>query len=172
MKRPIPFSSFGGYRRLCLWWWNDLLSYITGITFTAYLHHYDKPRPSWRSPGWWNDIRTYWLRARYGWAPRDTWGLNHHLNGVLAGSLWYLAEHKNGTPVGYGSPTDDDPDTNHEQWEADLKRWALAFSEDPDDVEIYDEPHYAEHSAEEHRRRAAIHQALREMEPWWDALWD
>ena len=55
----------------------------------------------------------------------------------------------------------------------DLRRWATAFAEDPDDVDIYDrENGYARHNAEETRRRTNLHTALKELEPWWEALWD
>ena len=106
---------------------------------------------------------TYWYRARHGWAPRDTWSLDIHLNKVLAGSLMHLANTTHTYPLGYKT---------HEQWVADLLRWAKAFSEDPEDVDIFDKPIYTLHWAEEHRRRKAIHQALKELEPVWDSLWD
>jgi hypothetical protein len=177
-RKAIPFCSFGGYRRFCSWWWHDLLWYVTGISVDKYRR--EMKRPWWRfaalrRPGWAADIYTYWHRARYGWAPKDTWSLDHYLNGVLAGSLVHLADHSYGTPAGYPTLelTEATDATDHVKWEADLKRWARAFSEDPDDVDIYDASDgYVKQWAEEKRRRDAIHQALREMEPWWDALWD
>ncbi len=176
MRKPIPFCSFGGYRRFCSWWWNDLLWYVTGISVDH--SRREMKRPWWefayvRRPGWLLDIHNYWHRARYGWAPKDTWSLDNYLNGVLAGALTHLADHSHGTPAGYPSVAATlETETDHAQWESDLRRWAKVFSEDPDDVEIYDKPDYTAQWAEETRRRDAIHQALREMEPWWDALWD
>ena len=59
MIKPIKFWSFGGYRRFCSAWWRDLFRSCTiGLIY---------------------DIKTYWHRARYGWAPRDTWSLDHYL---------------------------------------------------------------------------------------------
>jgi hypothetical protein len=141
----------------------------------------------------WFDARTLYLRARYGWAPRDVWSLDQYLNRVLAGSLERLAETTPGTPCGYpygslhvrdGSGlrpyrNEDHPNdvvTDHEQWQTDLKRWATAFRQilNDDDVFTDDSPFQtsAERQAELDRRRDALHQALAEMTPWWDALWD
>jgi hypothetical protein len=187
MRKPIPFCSFGGYRLLCSHWWWDLLDYVVGVDRNRY-----RELPEYAQwwhwldvgvPGWLRDVRTYWHRARYGWAPKDTWSLDDYLNGVLAGSLAHLAEHTHGTPCGYPMRGDEaaaivadgtweEMVTDHVRWEADLRRWAHAFSEEPNDVDIFDKPDYVRHNAEEKRRRDAIHQALREMEPWWDALWD
>jgi hypothetical protein len=178
MKKPIAFSSFGGYRRFCVPWWLDLLWYVSPIqvlerTYWEGLSWRDRVEIDW--PGWCRDVYAYWHRARYGWAPRDTWGLDSHLNRVLAGSLWHLAEHHHGAPAGYpnlaGSMVDDD--TNFDQWQADLRRWAQACAEDPNDVDIYDRADgYAKHNAEEARRTENLHRALKEIEPWWQALWD
>jgi len=124
-------------------------------------------------------MATYWHRARYGWAPRDTWSLDLYLNSVLGGALDHLATHSGGAPTGYGvdAPEGYDVDgnldtTNFAQWEADLRRWAAAFREAAEDVTIYDAPTYERQQAEERRRRENLHTALREIEPWWDALWD
>ena len=167
--KPIPFCHFGGYRPCCRWWWSDLLEYLTGICFDEYLHEYANPSIRFRLPGWVQDIYTYWHRARYGWAPGDVWSLDAYLCSVLAGSLEHLAEHKNGSPAGY---PDGGETTNHDLWQANLKRWAQAFRENPNDVAIYDEPNYEKHRAEETRCRENLHKALREMEPWFEALWD
>lgn len=174
MKKSIPFCSFGGAKPFCSWWWKDLLWYVVGLKLPGTHTSYDEWRWDnwhWRRPGWVGDVYYYWHRARYGWSPKDTWSLDSYLNGVLSGSLEHLAEHSHGAPCGYGNPKPGD-DTNFEQWDADLRRWATAFGEDPEDVEIYDRPNYVKQRAEEQRRRDAIHAALRELEPWWDALWD
>jgi hypothetical protein len=176
LKQAIRFCSFGGARRFCGTWWNNLLYYITGISGEPPWSRFHDDELwwqtlTWRRPGWVVDIHTYWHRARYGWAPRDTWGLDGYLNGVLAGSLSHLAENTHGTPAGYPSLTEWG-ETDHQMWSDDLKRWSKAFSEDPEDVDIYDKPDYTLHNAEEKRRRDAIHQTLKEIEPWWDALWD
>lgn len=168
-KQAIRFSSLGGYRRFCLPWWSDLVHHFTGL---AWHQGFGMPLAArWGRPGWVYDLQTFWHRGRYGWAPRDTWSLYSYIEKVLAGSLYHLAVGAHGAPVGYPG-TDGTEDTNFDQWEQDLKRWAQAFSESPDDVDIYDKPKYLRQNAEEQRRREAIHQALKEMEPWWDALWD
>jgi hypothetical protein len=172
-RKTIPFSNYGGYRRFCLAWWNELSRHLIGLSAgnphaSSGESHYIR----WGLPGWMYDIYTFYHRGRYGWAPRDTWSLDHYLNGVLAGALWHLAEHTNGTPAGYPSMHSGTDETDHQQWERDLKRWATAFSEDPADVEIFDTPKYEKHHAEETRRRDALNAALREMTPWWEALWD
>ncbi len=155
--KPIPFSSFGGYRTFCDAWWKDLWRTITY--------------------GWWHDVKTYWHRARYGWAPRDTWSLDHYLARVMGGSINYLAKHVNGAPYGYNNLNPDgwDVDTDFEKWEADLKRWSEAFSNYANDnyYELYkDEPNYDKRKADEKARSEALHQALKEMEPWFEGLWD
>lgn len=167
MSRPINFISLGGYRRFCLLWWFDLLEYMTPLQLHTSYSGATRITIHW--PGFLRDIYEFWHRGRYGWASRDTWSLDMYLNQVLAGTLAHLADHTNGSPNGY--PTGGD-DTDHEQWQTDLKRWAKAFSEDPHNVAIYDRPKYVKQWAEEERRRAAIAQALKEMIPWWEALWD
>lgn len=161
-RKPIRFCSFPTYRRFSWWWWNDLLGYLIGIEQNIYQQ--DWWRISVHRPGWMMDIYTYWHRARYGWAPKDVWDLDYHLNHLLAETLTQLAERTHGYPTGYRST---------EAWQADLRRWAQVFSEDPNDVKFYeDDQGYQQYRAEEKRRRDAIHQALKELEPWWDALWD
>ena len=115
--------------------------------------------------GWMLDVRDYWHRARHGWADRDTWELDVHLARVMGGSLAHLAECSNGSPGGYthhgnAMPIDDD-DTDHDAWRADLRRWSDAMTQ------------YA--TDDSHRRddgNEALHVALKEMEPWFEALWD
>ena len=151
--KPLRFISFGGYRRWNRYWWRDL------ITWAAYR--------------WTRDVRVYWYRARHGFAPRDTGALDAYLCHVLAGALAYLADHHHGSPPGYPNPAPNvDDATDHDRWTADLRRWARAFAEYPDDVDIYDAPNYERQRAEENRRRAAINDALRELTPWFWALWD
>ncbi len=174
MKRSITLCSFGGYRLFCESWWSDLTSYVFGVGWTA---RYSRTgwwwrTLCWRTPGWCYDIFTYWHRARYGWAPRDTWGLDGYLNGVLAGSLVHLADTACGAPAGYGCNDGITGETNFEKWDADLRRWALAFYEDPEDVDIYDTPDYVKHRAEEDRRRYNLQRALAEIAPYWQSLWN
>ena len=166
LRRSIRFCSLGGYRLFSRYWWNDMLWYVTGVSFYG---------AEWQfvvgTPGWSRDVYSYWHRARYGWAPRDTWSLDSHLNHVLAGTLDYLADHTHGCPVEYFNETATDHQCD--QWTDTLHRWAQAFSEDPKDVDIYDrKANYAQHNAEETRRRTNIHTALKEIEPQWESLWD
>lgn len=160
----IRFSSFGGYRWFSSYWWNEVLWYTTG------LHLSIEFLPTWGSPGWCRDIYTFYHRGRYGWAPRDTWSLDIYLNRVLAGSLTHLAEHTQGCPRDY---FDADATGNEcHRWGAELRRWSLAFREDPQDVDIYDhDNNYAAQKAEEDRRSVNLHQALKEIEPMWESLW-
>lgn len=169
LRKPIPFCSFSGYRPFTFYWWNRLLCYLTGITF------YGARGLSMGRPGWFVDIYTYWHRARYGWAPRDTWSLNCYLNSTLAGTLEYLADYSLGCPSDYVDGTNSNDECH--KWTADLRRWAQAFSEDPDEdsnaVSIHDSSkNYTEHLTEEERRHANIHAALKELEPVWQTLWD
>lgn len=170
LRKPIPFCSFGGSQPLTRWWWCDLLSYTTGISI-SHCYAYGDGRVRWRTPRWCRDLYTYWHRARYGWAPRDTWSLDGHLNDVLAGTLEYLADHTHGCPSVYYAG--DQHDAPCHKWNAKLRQWAHAFSEDPNDVNINDrENQYAQQKAEENRRRVNIHTALKELEPNWEHLWD
>jgi hypothetical protein len=141
----------------------------------------------------WDDARTLYLRARYGWAPRDVWSLDHYLNRVLAGALERLANTTHGTPVGYPYQVPhirdgesmrpyrdhDDPNdviTDHAVWQADLRRWAIVFREAADDSDIFQDgsPFATSESqlVEMQRRSDAVRQALAEITPWWEALWD
>lgn len=154
---PIKFSSFGGYRPFCVSWWKDLWRTMT--------------------TGWIYDVRTYWHRARYGWAPKDTCSLDHYLNGVLGGALRHLADHSYGCPFGYPHPekhlNDDDCDESFDLWVGDLRKWATAFENaSRDDYYEVHGSNYAAWHADEKARLEAVHQALKDMEPWWDALWD
>ena len=153
VKQPIPFGSFGGYRRFCIYWWGDLWRWISG--------------------GWWRDLVAFWHRARYGWAPRDCWNLDHYLACVLGGTLCHLAAHTDSAPVGYPQQEPTDAKTAFEQWEADLTRWghALAAYARDDYYEIHGNDYEAWRKDEE-ARLAAVQAALRELEPWFAFLWD
>src|SRR5690242_439924 len=124
LKKPIEFCSFGGYRPFCESWWSDLLRWTIGVSWMASYNRHDGQRwfrtLSWRRPGWYVDLYTYWHRARYGWAPRDVWSLDHHLNRVLAGALEHLANTNHGAPVGYGS-VDGEGETDFTKWDTDLR---------------------------------------------------
>lgn len=165
LRKSIQFCSLGGYRRFTVPWWNDILWYLTGLS------GYGMSCPAVGVPGWCLDIYTYWHRARYGWAPRDTWSLDNHLNHVLAGTLGHLADHTHGCSFQYFDESATDNECH--KWELTLRQWANAFNEDPDDVTVYDRTNnYAEHAAEEDRRRVNIHTALKEIEPVWENLWN
>lgn len=160
MEEHIRFSSFGGYRRFCGYWWRDLRRAVT--------------------TGWLYDVRAYWHRARYGWAPRDTWSLDHYVAGVLGGALYHLADKSNGAPAGYPRTTpatDETGDvvTDFYQWRDDLYRWADAFAayarDDYHELHGH-KPTFDDWHSDEQRRRENLHRALKEIEPWFPALWN
>jgi hypothetical protein len=179
---------FRTYHMFCDMWWNDLLSYTLGIDFSGWLrysHLPDVARVTWGRPGWVRDIYTFYHRGRYGWAPRDTWNLDHYLNRVLGCTLQHLAEKTRGTPAGYpyrkNPPMDaNGPKTDHEQWEKDLWRWSGAFRdlhawEDHEEMEAYDT--YRGHPngfkkihKMEQKRHRRVQKALKELAPWWSCL--
>jgi len=156
---PIKFSSFGGYRRFCRRWWKDLWRTIT--------------------VGWIYDVQAYWHRARYGWAPKDTWSLDHYLDSVIGASLMHLAEKSHSVPCGYPKQNvawseTFDVDAAHARWRSDLRRWGQAFLDAAaiDDLyDVYGSDYYMRDIATQERikRRG---DALIEMIPWWDSLWD
>lgn len=86
-----------------------------------------------------------------------------------------MADTSNGAPAGYPRRGDIDADTetNFELWASDLRRWAQVF-EDAARDDYYDihGSNYDAWNADERSRKAAVHQALKEMEPWWDCLWN
>jgi hypothetical protein len=43
-------------------------------------------------------VREFLQRGQQGWAPSDTWSLDHYLAGVMGASLVHLAEHSHGWP--------------------------------------------------------------------------
>lgn len=162
VREAIPFCSFGGYRPFTSYWWSQLWRYLIR--------------------GWYQDIYTYWHRARYGWAPRDTWNLDHSLNRVLAGTLTHLAEHCNGAPAGYPRLKNRNHDkTDFKRWEYDLKRWGRAFEDLNwwEENDIYfprddNDPNWYQNKlmpVEQFFAKRA-EKALKEMAPWWQALWD
>lgn len=174
--KPIHFSSFGGYRRFCSSWWNDLLWYTIGIDFSGWLHYREigTTPVRWRCPGWCRDIYTFYHRGRYGWAPRDVWNLDHYLNRVLGSTLAHLADTTHGTPNGYplGAATD------HEKWEADLRKWSAAFLDlhawdDGGDVEEYEKGTDIRVQIKmEQDKYRKVEKTLKQMAPWWGGLWD
>jgi hypothetical protein len=175
--KPIYFSSYGGYRRFCASWWNELLRYTTGITFSGWLYYREiKARPvQWGVPGWCDDIYTFYHRGRYGWAPRDVWNLDHYLNRVLGCTLAHLAETTHGAPSGYGSK--DPMETNHDKWEADLRAWSAAFLDlhawdDGGDTEAYDTMSPRDRWKMEQDKHKKVEKALKALAPWWGGLWD
>ena len=191
MMKPIPFCSFGGYRLFGRSWWNELFSYTLGIDFSGWLVYRElpnMPRVTWGLPGWMRDLYTFYHRGRYGWAPRDTWNLDHYLNRVMGCTLKHLAEHTHGTPSGYphkkNPPMEQyGPVTDHEQWQKDLRRWSVAFldlhawEDDHAEMDAYDT--YRGNPDEnkiirkmEENRRQRVERALKELAPWWGGLWD
>lgn len=171
LRKPIAFCSFRESRPCTFYWWDSLLFYFTGITFYNF-----RDRFAIRRPGLFVDIYTYWHRARYGWAPRDTWALHCYLNSTFAGTLEYLADHSFGCPASYVDETNPDNNGFH-KWRVDLRRWAHTFSEDPEEksnaVHINNSSkNHVKQLKEEKRRHANIHAALKELEPVWQDLWD
>jgi hypothetical protein len=55
-----------------------------------------------------------WQRSKRGWCDCDCWSIDHHITGMLAGMLAYLAEHNQAYP---GQGEFDTP----EKWEAHLR---------------------------------------------------
>jgi hypothetical protein len=159
--RAIRFCSFGGYPRFGRAWWRDLLRWLTR--------------------GWMQDIATFWHRARYGWAPRDVWGLDHYLACVMGGTLRHLSDTTQGAPIGYPTKPDYrglvayDPDAepNFDLWKADLRRWSDVCTDFVTDnyYELYGND-VQWWNADEAARSLALHRALREMEPHFESLWD
>lgn len=174
LRVPVTYTLFGGYRRWTRRWWADLGRWVT---------HY-----------WWQDLYTFYHRGRYGWAPRDTWSLDQYLTGVLSGSLSHLADTSHGTPSSYPyisprvrvagtdvlrlfDPTTDawdDVVCDHDQWKADLRRWAQAHHDLTtkwDDYPGYDADDYTAMNAECARRERVAKDARRDLLVWWSSLW-
>lgn len=181
-RKPLPYTSFGGTdpRWDNPYFWNEVSRWTIGLRFypNYAVEIEGGSRFRWGLPGLVQDIKAFIHRGRYGWASSDTWSLDHYLNQVLAGSLEHLAYHSHGVPAGFpegAEPMDEqhsDVDRRFALWQAKLLEWAKAFHEDLDSVNIYDRPDYTKHRAEEERRTTALHKALKEIEPWWSALWD
>ncbi len=155
-----PFLDYGGYRPWTVpWLKSNIQRYTTGL---------------------FRSFKTFYLRARYGWAPRDTWSLDAYLSGVLAGSLYHLADNKHGAPACYPKNRDgiecackdmSECQTDFAQWEADLKRWAKVFHDYQDEGSLH-KMGAPEMFLAEQERMKAVQQALKEMAPYWGALWD
>lgn len=167
-RDPINFCSLGGYRWFSSYWWKDLLSYP----------FYD----------FWRDCKTFYLRGRYGWAPRDTWNLESHLARTLAGTLNHLADHTHGVPATYPTgktlpqdvATEGVYDSAFILWQKDLRRWAKTFDD------YYDWHMNGRELAYNVREKKGMNALLRkekeitnnitktfrEIGPWFRALWD
>ena len=189
-RKKLPYTSFGGPdpRLDNPYFWNEVTRWAIGLQFYPnYSAEIGGSRFQWGIPGWMRDIHCFWHRGRYGWCHRDTWSLDNYLNRVLAGALEHLAQHSQGVPAGFPEGADtwvpprsaevsgtgsDDVDARFALWQATLREWAKVFSEDPQDVAIFDRPDYTKHRAEEDRRREALHKALKEIEVYYEALWD
>jgi len=166
-RDPIEFCSLGGYHWFSSYWWKDLLSYP----------FYD----------FWRDCRTFYLRGRYGWAPRDTWNLESHLARTFAGTLNHLADHTHGVPGDYPGGTglnngNEDPnyDTAFANWQTDLRRWAGAFDNYYDwhqngrdmSYNVRDKSSMKELIRKEKAITNDITKTFKEIGPWFRALWD
>lgn len=158
-KIPAPRQLYlGHWRPFCGRWWKE----------TA----------KWLAWGWALDLHRFLHRGRYGWAPHDSFEMSDYLNGVIGGLLIELAEEKCGAPYAYPNLNPiDDPDnpgeleTDFELWSADLARWGNVFLDAArnDDSALGED--YAAMGRAEIARAKAVEQALREMTPWWGALW-
>ena len=173
MRTPIPFFHIIYHRRWHHLWWKDIAEWI-----------------AW---GWWWDVRTYWQRARYGWSPSDVWSLDTHLAKVMGETLDYLLTHGYGVPGTYPYADarvkdnvtgeireyidSDDPNDiicDHDQWAFDLARWSAAFREYVADdlyAKFPGEEEFRERFKEEERRNKAVCDVLKELAPWFGALW-
>jgi len=169
-RDPIEFCSLGGYRWFSSYWWKDVLSYP----------FYD----------FWRDCRTFYLRGRYGWAPRDTWNLENYLARTFAGTLNHLADHTHGVPANY--PTGPHPmhhivnddaslaDTSFVKWQKDLRRWAKTFDDYYDWTmnsrelvyNVQDKKGMKALIRKEKATTNDITKTFKEIGPWFRALWD
>jgi hypothetical protein len=123
----------------------------------------DRERPRivkiWRAIRFWfknwphriRDFREFFIRGRHGWAPSDTWSLDHYLAGVMGHSLEYLADHNHGWP---GTDEWKTP----EEWEAELRKQAailITYSTNYD-----------------FRRPDEVTRAIKRLASYWGHLWD
>jgi hypothetical protein len=99
------------------------------------------------------------IRGRHGWAPSDTWSLDHYLARVISESVLYLRDHTHGYPAGLS------PD----QWHDILTAISGPLSVDPDRL-LDEEP------SEWHERMTreidAQRKALQLLAEYFPALWD
>lgn len=180
MKHPLPFSLFGGYVRFSGYWWRELLWYITGIRIVPRYDSYEAFPPIFRwevqfgYPVWGYDLYTFWHRGRYGWAPRDVWNVDVHLDRVLSQMLSHLADTTHSYPgEGYDSI---------ESWQTQLREWSAdliaptEFSASEESTCMIMEARSAEHFAAyrviEDRLRGRHDAALQGVIEHWHALWD
>lgn len=176
MTRPIPFSILGGYRRFSGYWWRELLWYVTGVRIIPI--HVDAEKESWDVeygyPVWGYDLYTFWHRGRYGWAPRDAWNVDTHLDRVMSQMLAHLAETTHSYPGdGYDSI---------ESWRTQLREWSQdliapeEFSESEEStcmiMKARSEEDYDAYRVIEQRLRGRHDAALHAVIDHWHTLWD
>lgn len=169
LKTPIPIFSSIGYRRFCKSWWREVF----------------------RLPvRWARDIKSFIHRGRYGWTYEDTWSLDNYLARVMGSTLLHLSKHAHGCPANYcgnaksGDNLNDQYDESSKKWSADLERWGQAFRDyyiwQENNLEFQydhgDDKKNPRGYAARKKDEAAIHKnvqtALKEMGPWFPALWD
>lgn len=167
---PIRFSSYTPYRWFSHYWCREVLWYVVGLRMSA---HSDESM-QWAMPGWCRDLYTFYHRGRYGWAPRDVWDMNNYLNGVIGHMLRHLAENSMSAPSAHTNNDSDGYDT----WKSDLETWSRAFLDlqawnDHGEQDAFDSgADWSTIRDMEQRKYAAVERALKEMAPWWGALWD
>ena len=81
---------------------------------------------------------TFYQRGKRGWADEDTWSIDATLSKIIPEMLRYLADNGNGTPCGYGAPSNSTSEeiiaydrTNNGRmlWKKDLHHMADLFQD-------------------------------------------
>ncbi|SRR5712691_11226565 len=77
-------------------------------------------------------IRGYFVRGYRGWADYDTWGLDHYMAGVFAGSLRHLAKNNHGAPHDFIEKYGDKGFDEWDAWLRDKADWFEWYHLDED----------------------------------------
>lgn len=110
-------------------------------------------------------IKWFFMRAKNGWAPCDTWSLDAYLSSWMPEALRYLKKNRNGFPS----------NSSDKEWEDILEKMALGFeaSRKQDDIELGK----GEGAVDEYKKKMDELEAIRKegmnlFVEHYDALWD
>ena len=123
-----------------------------------------------------DNIKCFFLRGRYGFSPRDVWGLDSYFFIVIPGTLRYLADHAIGypCPVPYSQKIAEKDDELHQNWIDKLNNLAdkIENSNYEEIIHEFDMKNYKEYKEIYDQKQEQLKDAFRELAEIFPDLWD